>query len=90
MNDLFQSDEEIQPVPTLKSLVEKGDLLGAVKFVESLTFDAALETVLRAGFSVIGGKRDKASFYEFFGKQLIQSCAKKQLPIDDPHRTLSF
>jgi hypothetical protein len=90
MNSLFQFDDETTPAPTLRLFVEAGDLSGAAKFVEALSIDAAIEAVLRAGFSVMGGKKDKKLFYEFFGKQLIKSCEKKQLPIDEPDSTLLF
>lgn len=56
MNDLF-NDPQPQPKQiqqSLKSFIESGNLAGAIKFIEAITFDDAQNAALLAGFSIIG------------------------------------
>ena len=83
MLDLF-SDFPTPEAPTLESLVQSGEVLCALSFIENLPFDLAYQAAIHAGFWVAGSKRDKSTFYEFVGRQLREACIARALPTPTP------
>lgn len=83
MLDLF-ADLPIPEAPTLESLVQSGETLRALAFIENMPFDDAYQTATHAGFWVAGSKHDKTTFYEFMGRQLRDACIARALPIPTP------
>lgn len=77
--DFFGQVEEGRE-PTLKSLIEAGDLSGASKLIESLPFFEAQRAALMVGFSVTGTQKQKTRFYADIGRQLVIACESKTLP----------
>lgn len=83
MLDLF-SDLPTPEAPTLASLVQSGDVLRALDFIENLPFDSAYQTAIESGFWVAGSKQDKRAFYEFLGPQVRSACIARVLPAPTP------
>ena len=83
-NSALFDDSLLSPIttPSLKCLVEAGNLSEAILFVEKLPFTELADLVLRSGFSVRRLKCSK-EFYEHLGKQLVKACRAKKLPIDE-------
>lgn len=85
---LFDDVADLRGEATLQTHIEAGNLAAAMQLVEALSFNDAFDLVLMSGFSVVGGKRDKKSFYEHLGRQLIQACSKKTLPINENKQSI--
>lgn len=83
MLDLFP-DSPTPEAPTLASLVQSGDVLRTLAYIENLSFDSAYQTAIESGFWVAGSKKDKRAFYEFLGPQLRDACIARVLPAPTP------
>lgn len=77
---LFETGSDEVGNPTLKDLVERGDFKACLNLIGQSEIDHAIEIVLKAGFSVYGGRRNKPLFYQKMGEQLLVACENKRLP----------